>query len=175
MSLPQLYLKSQLLLAQDSSVLVVASIFHCKSETMKDKLKFMRVTAKRLGIFRSHVYLCKLTKAKVFCVFDAKDGVVTYLSKFLPQFNIVWEPPRCLTDCNSVFDWLPQHDDTFCKVKELITKATVLRYLDVNKEVTIECDVFNVGLGAACPYTRWTPSSLSLASAYPNQVQLCSD
>ena len=96
MSPPQLYLKSHLLLAQDSSVLVVASIFHCKSETMKDKLKFMRVTAKRLAIFRSHVYLCKLTKAKVFCVFDAKDGVVTYLSKFLPQSNIVCEPPAIL-------------------------------------------------------------------------------
>ena len=64
-------------------------------------------------------------------------GVVTYLSKFLPQLSTVCEPLRRLTDSNSVFDWLPQHEDAFVSIQELITQAPVLRYFDVSKEVII--------------------------------------
>ena len=75
-------------------------------------------------------------------------GVVTYLSKFLPQLSTVCEPLRRLTDSQALFDWLPQHEDAFTKIKELITQAPVLRYFDVSKEVTIDCDSSAVGLGA---------------------------
>ena len=75
-------------------------------------------------------------------------GVVTYLAKFMPQLSTVCEPLRRLTDKDAVFDWLPQHDTAFSTIKELITKAPVLHYYDVNKPVTIECDSSEVGLGA---------------------------
>ena len=75
-------------------------------------------------------------------------GVVTYLSKFLPRLSTVCEPLRRLTDSNSVFDWLPQHEDAFVSIKELITQTPVLRYFDVSKQVTIECDSSDVGFGA---------------------------
>ena len=47
-----------------------------------------------------------------------------------------------------MFDWLPQHEGALVKIKELITQTPVMRYFDVNKEVTIECDSSDVGLGA---------------------------
>ena len=75
-------------------------------------------------------------------------GVVTYLSKFLCQLSTICESLRRLTDSNSVFDWLPQHEHPFARIKELITQAPVLHYFDINKEVTIECDSSDVGLGA---------------------------
>ena len=75
-------------------------------------------------------------------------GVLTYLPKFLPELSTVCEPLRHLTDSQAVFDWLPQHEEAFIKIKELITEAPVLHYFDVNKEVTIECDSSDVGLGA---------------------------
>ena len=75
-------------------------------------------------------------------------GVVTYLSKLLPRLRTVCEPLRRLTDSNSVFDWLPQHEDAFVSIKEPTTQAPVLRYFDVSKEVNIECDSSDVGLGA---------------------------
>ena len=34
-------------------------------------------------------------------------GVVTYLSKFLPQLSTVCEPLRRLTGSQAIFDWLP--------------------------------------------------------------------
>ena len=75
-------------------------------------------------------------------------GVVTYLSKFLPQLSTVAEPLRRLTDKDSAFDWLPQHEAAFSKIKTMITQTPILRYYDVNKDVSIECDSSDVGLGA---------------------------
>ena len=80
-------------------------------------------------------------------------GVVTYLSKFLPQLSTVCEPLRRLTGSQAVFDWPPQHEETFIKIQELITQTPVLRYFDVNKEVTIEYDSSDVGLAAVLAQT----------------------
>ena len=73
-------------------------------------------------------------------------GVVTYLSKFMPQLSSICEPLRRLTDKTTVFDWLPQHEEAITTIKNLITP--VLHYYNVDKEVTLECDSSDVGLGA---------------------------
>ena len=75
-------------------------------------------------------------------------GVVTCLAKFPPQLSTIAEPLRRLTDKDSTFDWLSQHEHALAGIKALITKAPILRYYDVNKEVTIESDSSDVGLGA---------------------------
>ena len=75
-------------------------------------------------------------------------GVANYLAKFTPKLSTVCEPLRHLLDKDSVFDWLPQHETAFSRIKELITQAPVLQYYDVNKEVLLECDSSEVGLGA---------------------------
>ena len=66
----------------------------------------------------------------------------------LPKLSTVCEPLQRLQDKDSVFDWLPQHETAFSRMKELITHAPVLQYYDVNKEVSLECDSSEVGLGA---------------------------
>ena len=75
-------------------------------------------------------------------------GVFTYLSKFMPRLSTVCEPLRRLTDKDGEFDWMPQHDKALSTIKALITQAPVLHFYDVNKDVTIECDSSDVGLGA---------------------------
>ena len=75
-------------------------------------------------------------------------GVANYLAKFTPKLSTVCEPLRRLLDKDSVFDWLPQHETAFSRMKELIPQAPVLLYYDVNKEVSLECDSSEVGLGA---------------------------
>ena len=75
-------------------------------------------------------------------------GVVTYLAKFLPRLSTVCEPMRRLTDKEAVFDWLPQHEEAFTQIKKLITNAPILQYYDYLKDVKIECDSSDVGLGA---------------------------
>ena len=89
-------------------------------------------------------------------------GVVNYLAKFAPKLSTIWEPLRRLLDKESVFDWLPKHETAFTQIKQLITKASILHYYDVGKEVSLECDSSEVGLGAALTqeehpvaYTSW--------------------
>ena len=74
--------------------------------------------------------------------------VANYLAKFTPKPCTVCEPLQRLLDKDSVFDWLPQHEMAFSRTKELITQAPVLQYYDVNKEVSLECNSSEVGLGA---------------------------
>jgi len=75
-------------------------------------------------------------------------GVVTYLAKFVPQLSTVCEPLRRLTFKDVQFDWMEQQEKAFQEIKRLLTAAPVLRYYDLNKEVVIEADSSEVGLGA---------------------------
>lgn len=82
-------------------------------------------------------------------------GVVTYLSKFLPQLSTICEPFIAWQTAILFLIGYP-------RIKELIIQAPVLHYFDINKEVTIECDSSDVGLGDVLTqdgypvaYTSW--------------------
>ena len=76
-------------------------------------------------------------------------GFLNYLSKFLPPLSDVCEPLRRLTDKDVEWARLPQHDAATCKIKELATRHPVLKYYDLNEEVTLQWDASETGLGAA--------------------------
>ena len=75
-------------------------------------------------------------------------GMVGYLAKFLPHLSEVCEPLRQLDRKDVEWCWLEQHQDALTKIRELITAAPVLAYYDVMREVTIQCDASQSGLGA---------------------------
>ena len=75
-------------------------------------------------------------------------GMVNYLAKFLPLLSDMTEPLRRLEDKDVEWCWLEQHQQAYDTVKKSLAKALVLRYYDVSKEVTIECDASDTGLGA---------------------------
>ncbi|KAI8493812.1 hypothetical protein Bbelb_281590 [Branchiostoma belcheri] len=76
-------------------------------------------------------------------------GMVNYLAKFLPHLSDVCEPLRRLTDKDAIWAWLPVHDQAVEEIKKLVTAQPVLQYYDVEKEVTIQGDASDKGLGAA--------------------------
>ena len=75
-------------------------------------------------------------------------GMVNYLAKFLPLLSDMTEPLRRVEDKAVDWCWLAQHQKAFTTVKEYLAKAPVLKYYDVNEEVTIQCDASETGLGA---------------------------
>lgn len=75
-------------------------------------------------------------------------GFVTYLAKFLPRLSEVAQPLRELTTKNARFVWSSQHDKSFTEVKKLVSAHPVLKYYDMDAEVTIQCDASEKGLGA---------------------------
>lgn len=76
-------------------------------------------------------------------------GFVNYLSKFIPQLSEHMEPLRQLTQREVEWHWLPQHDAAVQKVKDAIVSETVLKYYDSSKELTLQCDASDFGLGIA--------------------------
>ncbi|KAL9953685.1 hypothetical protein ACROYT_G041138 [Oculina patagonica] len=76
-------------------------------------------------------------------------GMVTYLAKFLPNLSSVCEPLRRLELKNTEWCWLPVHDEAVQSIKNFVCKAPVLKFYDVNQEVTIESDASLSGLGAS--------------------------
>ena len=76
-------------------------------------------------------------------------GMTNYLSKFLPQLSTVTEPLRRLEDKLVEWHWNEVHERAFTDLKQLITNHPVLRFYDVSKEVTLQCDASQSGLGAA--------------------------
>ena len=77
-------------------------------------------------------------------------GMVTYLSKFVPQLSELTGPLRELTHDNVAWCWLEQHKIAFNQIKDKLANSPTLRYFDVNKPVTLTCDASKFGLGAAC-------------------------
>ena len=75
-------------------------------------------------------------------------GFVNYLSKFLPKLSDVSAPLRELTTNQAQFTWARQHDEAFVAIQQLVIQHPVLKFYDVEEEVTIQTDASNKGLGA---------------------------
>ena len=75
-------------------------------------------------------------------------GFVNYLAKFLPHLSEVAQPLRELKTKNARFMWSSQHHKSFTEVKKLVSAHPVLKYYDMDAEVTIQCDASEKGLGA---------------------------
>ena len=75
-------------------------------------------------------------------------GMVGYLAKLLPHLSEVCEPLRQLDRKDVEWCLLEQHQDALTKIRELITAAPMLACYDVKREVTVQCDASQSGLGA---------------------------
>ncbi|GAB1598786.1 hypothetical protein Ahia01_000155800 [Argonauta hians] len=75
-------------------------------------------------------------------------GLVNYLSKFLPNLTEVTAPMRNLTKKSVPWVWSSVQQDAFDKVKKMVTKAPVLAFYDPEKELTVENDACEHGLGS---------------------------
>lgn len=75
-------------------------------------------------------------------------GLAQYLAKFLPHLSDITKPLRDLTQRDVDWVWDSTHQTAFEKLKEAVTKTPVLRYYNLNEEVTLQCDASQSGLGA---------------------------
>ena len=54
-----------------------------------------------------------------------------------------------MTAKEAKFIWSPQHETAFQELRELVVRHPVLKYYDLQEEVTVQCDASEYGLGAA--------------------------
>ena len=75
-------------------------------------------------------------------------GMVTYLSQYMPNISSLTADLRGLLKKDALFQRSETHDVAFQKIKNQISKDVCLRYFDTTKEVVLQVDASQVGLGA---------------------------
>ena len=75
-------------------------------------------------------------------------GMVQYLAKFCQHLSTASQPLRQLEKKEVEWHWQRPQSKAFNEIKDLVTKAPVLRYFDISKNITIQCDASKYGIGA---------------------------
>ena len=128
-------------------LLVEPEIESCQSETAAAKHEIHRSATHLSGPEKIQVIL-QMPELQDVTALKRFLGMVTYLAKVMPHLSDMTEPLRRLEDKNVEFQWLPQHSLTMNTIKKPLTETPVLRYYDVNKPITVQCDASQSGLGA---------------------------
>ena len=76
-------------------------------------------------------------------------GCVNYLAKFLPHLSVVLQPLLILTRKEVPWNWSENQQAAFEKAKSLVTAAPVLSFYDPGKELVLENDASEYGIGSA--------------------------
>ena len=72
-----------------------------------------------------------------------------YLNIFLPRLSKITRPLRELTQTNTQWVWKTAQPDALEALKRAVSATPVLRYYNLEDEVTLQCDASQFGLGAA--------------------------
>ena len=75
-------------------------------------------------------------------------GMVNYMAKFLPHVTDTLHRLHNLLKKDVPWTWSQCQSDAFLSVKEMIVNSPVLAYYDPNKELTLENDASEYGLGS---------------------------
>ena len=84
---------------------------------------------------------------------DLKDlrsflGLASYYRRFIPHFSAIASPLFALTRKDVNFDWSPDCQQAFDRLKRLLTTAPVMTLPDFKREFLLETDASGLGLGA---------------------------
>lgn len=74
-------------------------------------------------------------------------GLVNYYRRFLPNLSAIEGPLNELLQGEKTWEWTDACDESFRKVKELITSEQVLCHYDTKQPVKLACDASPYGLG----------------------------
>lgn len=75
-------------------------------------------------------------------------GMITYLSKYIPNMSSVTEPLRVLLRNDTAWHWDDPQVKALEEIKKILTSEPVLQFYDVNKPIRLSVDASQSGLGA---------------------------
>lgn len=101
-------------------------------------------------------------------------GMIGYLRNFISNLSELTTPLRLLLKKGTHFMWLAEHDIILNEIKKVITTAPVLGTFDINKDIKIQCDASQNGLGC-CLIQDGKPiayASRAMSSTEKNYAQI---
>jgi hypothetical protein len=99
---------------------------------------------------------------------------VNFVSKFIPNSSDVLHPLNNLLKKDVPWNWSNTQEDAFNQVKKMICNSTTLSYYDPSKELVLENDASDYGLGSALMQDGKPIAfaSRSLSSSEKNYAQI---
>ena len=105
-------------------------------------------------------------------------GLVTYMSRFIPNKSNRTSVLRSLLEKVEYWQWLPEHEKAWQGMKHILSSHPVLQYYDERKPVKLSSDASKDGIGAALLQEtdgQWMPvayASRAMTSAERNYAQI---
>ncbi|CAB4034315.1 Hypothetical predicted protein [Paramuricea clavata] len=122
-----------------------------KCEFNKDEVEFFGLVFNASGVSPDpkKVDSLKKTQAPV-NVSEVKSflGMMNYSARFIPNYAMLSEPLRRLTQNDATWTWSTEQENAFIPLKQSLTADTIIAYFDPSKEIEIIVDASPVGLGA---------------------------
>ena len=101
-------------------------------------------------------------------------GMVNYLARYVPNLTDMAHPLSNLLKRDIPWQWSSSQEDVFTRVKQAITSTPTLHYYDPAKELTLENDASDHGIGSAL-FQEGEPvafASRSLTTSERNYAQI---
>ena len=101
-------------------------------------------------------------------------GTINFLASYIPNMSDITAPIRELLKSDVIFDWQAEQKKALETIKMILTSNPVLKFYDVTKNVTIQTDSSQDGLGS-CLLQEGHPiayASRSLTEAEKNYAQI---
>ena len=126
-------------------------------ELNKDKCQFIKSKISFLGhIISSEGVTIDPSKVEAIKCLQAPSnihelrrilGLCNYVQKFLPKAQEIMSPMNNLLQKNTPWFWGAYQQESFRKIKELVSEASTLAFYDPNLETTLSVDASSYGLG----------------------------
>lgn len=103
-------------------------------------------------------------------------GMTAYLAKFIPKLSEETATLRELLKKNNNWDFTPNHDIQFEKIKEIISRDISLKFFDPDLPTKITCDSSKIGLGATLEQQYpdgWHPIAFKSRVCSPAEKNYC--
>lgn len=122
-----------------------------KSQILRTEVSFLGMILSDKGIKPDPIKVMAITELK--CINDKKElerflGMTNYLSIYIYNYSTITSPLRELLKKDILFTWVPSHQSSFNKIKELLTNAPTLKLFDSNKDIVVSVDCSSEGVGA---------------------------
>ena len=122
-----------------------------KMETALDTVTFMghRISKSGLGIDPEKVSaITSMKEPENVGELRRFNGMINYIAKFVPNLATAMQPLHNLLKKDTEFIWSTAQEAAFKDVKDLVSKAAVLNIYDPEKELVVENDASEYGLGS---------------------------